>query len=165
MKGGLKKLIASIAPTLATALGGPFAGTAVKILAKKFLNKDDATEDELEDAIGSATPEELGVLKKIDNDFKLEMGKQKIDLFALEISDVQNSRELFKINMWPQVTLSAFYTVGYFTIVFMLLSGDLAVPEGSEGHLISGLIGVLTTMQVKIADFWFGSSHGSKTKG
>lgn len=164
-KGSLKKLVSEIAPNLAKTLGGPFAGTAVKFLADKLLGNEDATEEEIENAIKNATPEQLGTLKKIDNDFKIEMGKQGIEIFSLEVADVQNSRELFKINMWPQVILSAFYTIGYFGVVVFLLTGALAVPEGSQGQLIAGLIGVLTTMQIKIADFWFGSSHGSKTKG
>ena len=46
-----KKVLGGIAPTIATALGGPLAGTATKFLASSLLGKDEASESELEAAI------------------------------------------------------------------------------------------------------------------
>jgi hypothetical protein len=65
-----KQTVRNVAPTIGTALGGPLAGTAVKLLADKFLGKQDATEAEVAAAIQGATSEQLIKLKEIDTEFK-----------------------------------------------------------------------------------------------
>jgi len=64
-----KKTLASIAPTIATALGGPFAGAATKFLAGKFLGDENASEAELDQFISTANPETLLAIKSSDNYF------------------------------------------------------------------------------------------------
>ena len=73
----IAKTLAGIAPTLATALGGPLAGIAVKAAVGAFGLNDDATANDLAKAVASATPEQLAALKKIDNDFAVQMRDRK----------------------------------------------------------------------------------------
>lgn len=160
----LKKLIAGVAPTLASALGGPFAGSAVKFISQKLLGKDNATEAEVEIALASASPTELGALRKIDNEFKVEMGRQGIDVFALEVDDRKDARALARVNMVPQMILSVLFIGGYFFLVWMLFSGKVVISEELR-DMANILIGVMTANIPQIMAFWFGSSHGSKSKG
>jgi len=160
---GWKKILGSIAPTLATALGGPMAGTAVKFLSNKFLGTEEGTEQDIAQAISMASPEQLAELKKIDADFKVQMEKIGVDVFALEIEDRKDARSMAKVNMWPQIILSVIFIGGYFAIVGLLVTGEIVVPA-EQMQIVSILIGVLTAGVANIMQFWFGSSHGSKNK-
>jgi hypothetical protein len=158
-----KALVKNIAPVLGTALGGPLAGAATKFLAEAWLGKPDATEQELAEAIAGASPEQLVRLRELDNDFKLKMRQLDINVFELEVKDRSSARELAKVDMRPQIWLSVIYTVGYFGCLYMFFAGDVAVPETLKSEF-GMVLGVMTAAQIKIMDFWFGSSYGSKTK-
>lgn len=158
-----KKVIANFAPTIATALGGPLAGTATKYLASHLLDDEDATEADIEKAILGASPEQLASIKKIDNEFALEMARLDVDVFRLEVADKDSARDLAKKDMRPQIVLSTLFIVGYFAIVAILFSGAVTIDE-SIRDMSNILLGVLTANIPSIMGFWFGSSHGSKTK-
>ncbi len=158
-----KSLVKTIAPTIGTALLGPAGGIAVKYLGEKFLGKSDATEQDVAEAVLSASPEKLLDLKKMDADFKVRMRELDIDVFKLEVQDRQSARELAKINMWPQIILSVLYTVGYFVMLGLFMAGKINVVTEFKAEF-NIVLGVMTAAQVKIMDFWFGSSSGSKEK-
>jgi len=158
-----KKTLSSIAPTLATALGGPMAGAATKFLAGSLLDDEAANEAELESYVLSANPDQLAHIKEIDSQFKLQMEQLEVDVFKLETTDRQDARNLAKGDVRPQLILSAVFIIGYFSIVLSLLSGLIEIPE-KQTQLLTMLIGVLTAAITGIIQFWFGSSHGSKSK-
>tara|TARA_R110000737_G_scaffold144670_1_gene174844 strand:+ start:630 stop:1124 length:495 start_codon:yes stop_codon:yes gene_type:complete len=158
-----KKIVSNLAPTLATALGGPLAGTATKFLARELLGDADAKESDIDLALSNATPEQLYKLKDIDNDFAKEMAKLGVDVFALEVKDRHSARDLAKLNMTPQIVLSAIFILGYFAIIGLLFSGTVVIDD-SIRDMSNILLGVLTVNIPIIIAFWFGSSYGSKLK-
>ena len=159
-----KGLLGGIAPTIATAIGGPFAGTAVKFLAGELLGDENATEEELALAIQGATPEQLAQIKKVDYDFKTKMRELGIREKELAYQDTASAREMAtKTTLVPQIVLSALFIGGYFILVFILFSGQITIDD-SIRDMSNILIGVLTGSFPSIMQFWFGSSHGSKTK-
>ena len=87
-----KNLLGSIAPTFATALGGPMAGMAVKALSGALLGHEDATEADIGLAMANASPSDLLKIKEADNAFKLEMQKNGIDLEKIAADDRANGR-------------------------------------------------------------------------
>lgn len=158
-----KNIVGSLAPTIATALGGPLAGTAVKYLSKEFLGTDNATESELAAAISGAPPERLAQIRQIDADFKVKMEQIGVDIFALEIDDRKNARAMAKVNMIPQIVLSTIFVLGYFAILVLLMSGVVVIADEIKDALLL-LLGLITREIPTIMQFWFGSSHGSKNK-
>lgn len=159
-----KNLVKNIAPTIGTALGGPAAGVAVRYLAESFLDEPDATEAQLAQVIQSASPEKLLELKALDNDFAIKMRELDVDVFRLEVEDKQNARETLKISIWPQVSLSCLFVLGYFSIMGLLvINHDLDINDRVFG-ILNTVIGVLTAAIPMILQFWFGSSQGSKEK-
>ena len=72
-------LLGQIAPTIATAIGGPVAGMAVKALAGALGLSQDASSDDVQTALMNATPEQLAAVKKIDADFKVQMKELDIE--------------------------------------------------------------------------------------
>ena len=153
-----KKVIGTLAPTIATAFGGPMAGVATRFLAGAVLGDKNASEADLETAILSATPELLAKIKSIDNQFKVEMKKLDVDLERISANDRDSARGLAKINMWPQIVLSVFFVVGYFSLLVMLFDGDIKIDD-SIRDVSNILLGVLSSGIPMILRFWFGGSQ------
>ncbi len=152
-----KKIVAGLAPTLATVLGGPLAGTATKFLAGALLGDEAASEAQIEAAILNATPEDLARLREIDNAFEAEMKRLDIDLERISVDDRKDARQLAKTNMWPQITLSVVFIGGYFGILWLIFSRALELDD-SIRDLGNILLGVLTAGIPMILRFWFGGS-------
>ena len=158
----LAKTLAGIAPTLATALGGPLAGIAVKAAVGAFGLNDDATANDLAKAVASATPEQLAALKKIDNDFAVQMRQLDIDLERIKSENVDSARKMQQATRsYMPAVLAVLITVGYFGILLGLLGGMLKLSN-NEALLI--LIGALSTAWGAVVQFFFGSSSGSQAK-
>lgn len=158
-----KNVVRSVAPILGSAIGGPFGGAAVSALSNALLGKPDASEDELSQAIEKATPEQLVELRKADNAFKVRMKELGIREDELAYQDTAGARKLFEINIWPQIVLSAFYTVGYFTVLILLMTKTIDLSADMQ-PTFNIILGVLTAAIPMILQFWFGSSNGSKDK-
>jgi hypothetical protein len=154
-----KDTLAAIAPTLATAIGGPFAGAATKFLTGKFLGEG-STENDLQIFIEQASPEQLAEIKNADNEFKLKMEKMGVDVFALEVGDKQNARMENKHSRMPAV-LSIGLTLAVAGIVYMLFY--LSPPEGSRDVLFM-LLGVVIKEWGGAMQFWFGTTRSSANK-
>ena len=155
-----KDTLAAIAPTLATAFGGPFAGAATKFLAGKFLGDENASESDLQLFIEQASPEKLAEIKNADNEFKLKMEKMGVDVFALEVADKQNARMENKHSRMPAV-LSVGLTLAVAGIVYMLFY--LEPPKGSRDVLFM-LLGVVIKEWGGAMQFWFGTTRSSANK-
>ncbi len=161
ISAALKGILGTIAPTLATAIGGPMGGIAMKFLADKFVGGDTGT---VEDFLLSANPETLQTLKMADIEFKRDMAQIGVDLEEIAYKDREGARDLAKDQgIMPQVVLSLVYSVGYFVVMFMFMSGNISVPA-EHAVMFGGLLGVLSAAQLQIMNFWFGSSAGSKQK-
>jgi len=151
-----KETLAAIAPTLAAALGGPLAGAAAGAISKVLIGEA-ATIEDIAAAVMTASPEQLAQLQAEDKEFALQTKK-------LNIADRKDARK-FAVNtsIAPQVILSIIYTIGYFVLMYALISGNVTIPEDIM-PMVTILLGVMTAAQAQIMNFWFGSSSGSKEK-
>lgn len=155
-------LIQQIAPTLATALGGPLAGMAVKTLSNALLGNPDGSEADVADALSNATPDQLAKLKEIDATFKARMKELDIDLERIAAGDRADARAReTKTGDWTPKVLAFGITTGFFGIlVWMFLHG--MPTSGTEAMLI--MLGALQTSYTGVIAYYFGSSAGSKAK-
>lgn len=158
-----KDIVASVAPVLGTALGGPFGGMAAKFLSGKLTDSEDTPEDELAELVTNANPDLLFKIKELDADFKLEMKRIGLEENQLVVEDRKDARKLFSVDKRPQIILSGVFIGGYFVLVYSLITGGFKV-DPSQTALVATLIGVLTAGVANIMQFWFGSSSGSKDK-
>lgn len=159
-----KKIVGTVAPALGTALGGPLAGSAIKTLADQFLDKKDASEQDIADAVLTASPTELIKLREIDAGYRQGMAKLGVDLEKLSVQDRKNARKFaIDTGLIPQIVFSVLYTVGYLWVVWSFVEGHVEIPQNSVGQF-STVLGVLTAAQMQILNFFFGSSTGSKEK-
>ena len=155
-------LIGSVAPTIATALGGPVAGMAVKALSGALFGHDDATEDDIRTALANPTGDQLAALKKIDADFKIQMKSLDIDLERIAAGDRASARDMQKETKdWIPRALAVTVTIGFFGILLYMLVYGLPTT-GNEALLL--LLGALQTAWMGIIAFYFGASATDTTK-
>lgn len=155
-------LIRQVAPTIATALGGPLAGFATKTISEALLGKSDASNEEISAALSSATPEQLARLREVDANFKVSMKKLDIDLAAIDASDRNSARqrEMQLKDDTPKI-LASVVCVGFFgTLIGLMMYG--LPPKGQDAVLI--LLGALSSSFTAIIGYYYGSSSGSRAK-
>ena len=159
----LLNLVRTVAPSIASAVGGPLAGMATKAISEALLGKPDGTEEELAQAAIKATPEQLLALKKAENDFALQMRELDIDLERIAGADRDSARNReIKTKDWTPKILAGGITVGYFGVLFYMLTHGLPTTGGSEAMLV--MLGTLGTAFGGVMAYYFGSSAGSKEK-
>ena len=159
----LLNLVRTVAPSIASAVGGPLAGMATKAISEALLGKPDGTEEELAQAAIKATPEQLLALKKAENDFALQMRELDIDLERIAGADRDSARNReIKTRDWTPKILAGGITVGYFGVLFYMLTHGLPTTGGSEAMLV--MLGTLGTAFGGVMAYNFGSSAGSKEK-
>lgn len=156
-------LVRTVAPTIASAVGGPLAGMATRAISEALLGRSDATEDELIQAASKATPEQLLALKQAEHDFTIKMRELDIDIERLAGEDRNSARqrETATKDHTPKI-LAAFITAGYFGVLFYMMKYGLPRNGGSEAMLI--MLGTLGTAWGGVVAYYFGSSAGSREK-
>lgn len=158
----LKEFLGAVAPSLATAWGGPLGGIAAKAVADKLLGNADAPLEAVEDALFATTGADLAKLKEIDNAFKAELKAAEVDMERIAADDRISARERqVKTGDKTPVILGLAVIVGFFGVLAYLFRYGLP-DNGSEVLLI--MVGSLATMVSQVANFFFGSSAGSKAK-
>lgn len=160
-----KSIVKSVAPTIATVLGGPAAGGAIKVLAGGLLGEDvpeDQMEQKLEAAIQHATPETLAKIKKIDAEYKLRLKELNLKPEELIYQDKADAREMQVKNKskMPAVLATAL-TVGFFGVLSALFFFD--IPESNKA-IVYTMVGSLGTVWLGAMQFWFGTTQSSSEK-
>jgi len=154
--GGLLK---SLAPTIASAAGGPMAGMAVKMAAKKLGLPDTATANEIEDLI-EREPDKAIIVREADKDFKNRIREMEIDLesFKTEVEDRKDARENFATDWTPKVfSVLTLLLYGAFVMIVTLMPHDQ-----NDETIISLVLGQLSGILGTAAAFFYGSSSGKK---
>ena len=154
-------LIGSVAPTIATALGGPIFGLGVKALSMAFFGHENGTADDLATALSNPTAEQLAALKKIDADFKVQMKSLDIDLERIAANDRASARQMQTENKSPLVPTLAILIIGGFLAVITLKIYGVQI---SNDPMVSDLITTLRDGVMLVLAFYFGSSSGSQRK-
>jgi|TARA_R110000822_G_scaffold89974_1_gene208183 uncharacterized membrane protein YeaQ/YmgE (transglycosylase-associated protein family) len=149
----IKNLIGSMAPTLGSALAGPMGGTAAKMIADVL--GCETTPKAIERAISEATPEQLLEVKKVETDFEIQMQKLEVDVFALEVKDVQDARNKFSKD-WTSRIMALFVVGGFMGYIFLV---TIQPPEQNSEALINLVLGYLGGLASAIISFYFGSSQ------
>ena len=159
------KLLATVAPWIGGALGGPLGAMAVEAAANA-LGLTEKTSDAIKTALGGATPEQMLALKQADQEFAFKMQelgfKQVTDLEALAVDDRKDARamQISKPSRVP-AALSGLVTAGYFGILFGIMRGWLSIND-SQALLL--MLGSLTTAWGAVMAYWFGTTRDSGRK-
>lgn len=161
----IKAILATVAPWIGTALGGPLGGMAVTAAADA-LGLSDKTEAAIKQAISGATPEQMLALKNADQDFALKMQALNFDsvekIAALENADRDSARnrEIQVKDRTPKI-LAYLVTLGFFSmLVFMLFK---IIPTENR-DILNIMLGSLSSTFTAIVAYYYGSTKGSEAK-
>lgn len=161
-----KSIVATVAPGLATAFGGPLAGMAVSALATKLLGKPDASQAEVQAAVLAASPADLLKLREAEMDFQKAMSDAGIKLEEISAGDRASARQLeVSTKSWTPSILS-YCILGASTAAFLgVICGKVTIPTDPQTAVIYGsVLTFLVTESKAILGYWFGSSSGSQNK-
>ncbi|NDB69896.1 MAG: hypothetical protein EB015_18230 [Methylocystaceae bacterium] len=157
------KLIENVAPTIATALGGPVAGMAVKALSSALLGHDGGSEDDIKAALATATPDQIAAIRKVDADFKVQMKQLDIDLVKIAADDRISARQMAIAthDLTPRI-LAFVIVVSWGFFQHFVVTHD--VSQGMR-ELIIRVLGTLDGALMLVLSYYFGSSHQHSSNG
>lgn len=168
-----KATIGAVAPGLATALGGPLAGAAVKVIADKVFGNPNASEADIAAALasGSLSGEQIVALKQAEIEMQVEMARIDQAAESAFLADTDSARRqtvaLAQADSriaWAPVVISTIITLGFFVCVFLLFVSDREWDE-RRANLLNTLFGGLLLGFGQVCNYWLGSSAGSKRAG
>jgi hypothetical protein len=161
-----KAVVGTVAPAIATALGGPLAGLAVKTIGTVLDLGDAATEGDVARAVIGASPDGLLALRKADREFAVRMRELEVYLERIAESsrDSARGREI-KIGGWANPVLAAVIVAGFLGTVFMVLGGYVdGLRDPLTAALVGTLIGYVSAKADQVVAYYFGSTAKSQSK-
>lgn len=154
------KIIKPVAPTLASALNGPFAGVAAEFIKKNIIDKNKGGNTDFETLFKDS--DNLLKLNDIDKKFKLEMERLNADIFLLETKKDKGQQVKTQRRASPQLIISVLFLSIYFLMLaamfFVEVSDTINMQKGENSLMdeLQILFGVLTAGISQILSFWFG---------
>jgi hypothetical protein len=148
-----------IAPTIATAMGGPLAGMAVSAISKAI----GVDESKVGDLISNnkLTADQIAQVKLAEIELQKQAQDLGLNFEELAVDDRKSAREMqVATRSWVPPLLAASVTVGFFGILGMMLMGKV----DSNNPAILMMLGSLGTAWTGIIAYYFGSSAGSQAK-
>ncbi len=161
-----KGVLGAVAPTLATAIGGPLAGQAVRAIGDALGLGPDVDEAAVAQAVSQATPEQLLALRKADSDFTIKMRELDIDVLAIDQRDRADARAMKIATSGRATEVLAFVVVaGFLGTVYAVLAGYVdGLKDPLTATLVGTLIGYVSAKADQVVSFYFGSSSSSRAK-
>lgn len=153
MKKLLGNIVGAVAPTLGTALGGPFGGMAGDVISKVLGVENNPKS--IEQALANATPEQLIEIKKAEKEFEAKMKELDVDLYKLETAEKQHARGMFSKD-WTARIIGIAMVGGFLGYIFLV---TLQPPEQNSEALINLVLGYLGGLASAVISFYFGASN------
>ena len=162
-----RAIVGTVAPGLATALGGPLAGMAAAAISDALLGKPNGSEGEIVTALQAGGHEALLRLKQADQAFMVRMKELGIDLEKVHAGDRADARDR-EVKTGDKATpraLAAIIVGGFLLTVWYVLSGKVeGLKDPVAAGLIGTLIGYVSAKADQVTSYYFGSSAGSAAK-
>jgi hypothetical protein len=150
--------IESIAPTIASCLGGPLAGLAVEAVSKAIGVDPNQVQDTINS--GKLTADQIASIQAAEVQLKLKAQEMGLNFEELAVQDRKSAREMqTTTRSWIPPLLAIIITVGFFGILVGMMSGKVT---SSDALML--LLGSLGTAWTGVISFYFGSSASSQNK-
>ena len=150
----------SLAPTLATALGGPLAGMAVEAVSKAIGVDPSDVQNTLNS--GTMTADQIASLQTAELALKARAQEMGLDFEKLAVADRASARQMqMTTGSFIPPALSVMIVLAWAAVQFFLLTH---VIEPTMRELIARVLGTLDGALMLVLSFYFGSSSGSQAK-
>ena len=148
-----------VAPTIATALGGPLAGLAITAISKVIGIDEKDVQNTIDS--GKMSAEQITQLKLAEIEFQKQAQELGLNFEKLATDDRKSSREMqIATKSWVPSVLSMLVTIGFFGILIWLMIH----PADTANTPLMIMLGSLGTAWTGIIAFYFGSSAGNSRK-
>lgn len=152
----------AIAPTVATALGGPLAGAAVSAIGS-VLGVDNPTKETIANLFkdGQLTQEQLGELRKLELEFQNQEKERGFKYAELEYKNQDSARQMqMSTHSKMPAVLTVMVTLGFFGILVLLFFH----PELKGNEIVMIMVGQLSAVWAGCVAFYTGTTFGSANK-
>lgn len=177
MSFDLKTALASIAPTLATMLGGPLAGTAVSALEGAFGLSPGSGQDAITKVLqtGAMTPETIAAVRKADQEHEEKLKQMGIDLVKIN-NDHDDAQSKIDAEDRDSARKREIALGGYTTpsLAWLVVTASVALgtavvtgyvtKDPAQGTLVGTVLGYVFSEAKQVLAYYFGSSKGSADK-
>jgi len=154
----------TIAPTIATAMGGPLAGMAVDAIGNA-LGMKDATKEQVKDllASGTLTSDQMASLKQADASLKVRMKELEIDMEKVHAGDRNSAREMAARtgDVWTPRIMALVVFMVWGAVNYKLFNGTI---NGDMRELVARALGTLDAVLMAVIYYYYGSSSSSAAK-
>jgi hypothetical protein len=158
-----KNVLGKLAPTIATALGGPLAGAVVSQIGSIF-DINEPSQDKIRAAIenGQLTGEQIAALRELELKLKAEEAERGFRYADLEFKDRDSARQ-----MMIQTGAKTPAVLTWMIVLIVLgLEGALlfgAKPDVSD-IVLGRIMGTMDAALLTVLAYWFGTTNGSSRK-
>ena len=172
---GWKDIVKSVAPSIATALGGPLAGAAVSAASNALLGEDETAKLQgnpnklkkaLEAAVLSGSPEVLLKLKEADHAFETKMAELGVDLENVHAGDRDSARKReMNVGGYAAPVLGSLVIIGFLAMACYVIA--IGLPEKSAPAaygMVGTVVGYVSAKADQVISYYFGSSSSSANK-
>jgi hypothetical protein len=148
----------TIAPTIATALGGPLAGLAIEAVSKAIGIDPKDVQSTISE--GKLSSDQIMLLKQAEIDMAARAQEMGLDFAKLNVEDRKSAREMqAETRSYIPAVLAVAVTIGFFGILIGMMTETF---KASDALML--MLGSLGTAWTGIIAFYFGSSAGSQAK-
>lgn len=156
--------VLKLAPTVASALGGPLAGIAVSALGNA-LGMSDATQEKVTAVLqsGQMTSDQIASVKQAELALKQHESDNGFKFAELDVRDRESARAMQTANksLTPEI-LSWIIVVGFFALNgWLIYDGN---PSALSEVILGRIQGTVDTAFGIVLAFWLGSSRASQSK-
>ena len=148
----------TIAPTIATCLGGPLAGLAIDAVSKAIGIDPKEVQSTIDS--GKLNAEQIAQIKQAEIAMASRAQELGLDFKKLAVDDRKSARQMQTTTQsWIPGLMAIVVTLGFFGILIGLM---LEHFKTSDALML--MLGSLGTAWTGIIAFYFGSSAGSQAK-
>lgn len=166
MSNALTSILGDIAPTIASCIGGRFAGAAVAALegALGFGPDVQKTPEELAQAIQGASPEEILKIKQAEAQFKEQLLSLQLQAQKQADDDRANAREREEKVGSRMTDILAIWVLGALSLLIVLTFAGFVPMDSRVFGLVGTLFGFIGAEARTVFSYYFGSSSENREK-
>jgi len=155
----------SLAPTVASAFGGPLAGIAVSAVGN-LLGVTEATQERIASAItsGSLTPDQISEIKLLELKYQADEKERGFRYSELAFKDRDSARTANVAGgtqnplFWLSLVLLSI-TLGTECAVLFL-----GYPPSTSEIVVGRVLGLMDAVAMLVLAYWYGTTNGSSQK-
>ena len=148
-----------VAPTIATALGGPLAGLAVEAVSKALGVSGDEAKNILDE--GKMSADQIAQVKVAEIELQKQAQSLGLNFEQLAVQDRSSARDMqIATKSFLVPTLAIIIVVSFIGVVVGTMMGLSHIESAMAGTLV----GYLSAKAEQVVAFYFGSSAGSQRK-